>query len=228
MAENLENLTSIRKDSVKLSDVKVSKSDITFKYHTLNGRKPKACKDYVGIWNSSGGMIPVNQKSRDSDEIKNDDSSGTWTIVDANISSDEYILGYCLTGNPAENEKAYKNVSASAIIPREDGLVGNVINCMDLHIEGNSSSATLTYTILAGMERNEHWLGIWRNGPFINPSDKAEFVQKITDGDSKNVGRIVFNNIGLRRNNIYTLAYFANGWDNKDISNMVAYIHFQI
>ena len=214
------------KDCVTLSVTQVSDGGkIKINYHTLNGNSPSANKNYIGLWQSDDGIIPKG-KAAWSKLIDKTDYESDLTLSGVPIKSDAYVLGYCQTGDPVTDSKAASNVSASAVIKAEDTNAA-VVDKMTLNITGNSSTAKLQYTVLNNIDKSSHWIGIWIESSGIT-SDELMFSASVSESSRSSANEIDLRDAGFIRGETYVLAYFANGFEKRDVSNMVAQITFKI
>jgi len=221
--EELVGVTESKTEYVKLEVKDISRSDVDIHYHTLPGNKPNSNKNYIGLWEASGGFIPLNEKAKWSYLVEEDGHKGNDTLVNLDLQDKEYILGYCQTGaDPKTDGAAAANVSSTATIPKN--ISESESKTMSLSVSGTSSNLVLKYEILNGTKYDQHWIGIWEGD--VPGAKNPIHAQKVTTDEA-----IKLKGVSFQRGKKYVLAYFANGFDAKspdksDIKNMVGTINF--
>jgi hypothetical protein len=191
---------------------------ILFDYHTLNGNNPNAKNNYLGIWPSENGKIPLGRTAEGSMLIESTKTVDFSQDFDYELEEGhQYVIGYCLAGDPTDEKKeAHRSVSATALIPAKNGRTAAdvVYNTFKLSIRASGSTYLLDYCAINNMElKDKSWVGIWFESENIG-SDIPQWTSPIKQQGTENY--IKLGNIKAKHN--YKLGFFYGEYDEKKLT----------
>jgi len=172
---------------------------VTVGYKTIPGNRPESNGNKLWLW--EGSVIDWSHPDEGISElITNNDSAGSFTMSDLNLSHKDYIIGYSVTGG-------VMGICASALASPPMKLL-LAPTSVTLSIDTlTTDKLVISYATLRGYKPLSagNWLGLWRGD--VLPWDAPPPTEVTLPEDNANEGLATFN-AQLRPKSTYTVIYF--------------------